>query len=305
MVKALLCAQLFAALATPHDSAVLLVRVLDVSDARIGGDAILITDSADNHARHVLIDASDNGPTVVALLRRFRVDTLAALLLSHPHSDHYGGIADVLAHVPVRTFVYAGTPRTTRGYIALLQRVAALGIPVITADSGVRQLDLVTGGDTITLTLIAPPASCRTLLEAATGQDINNCSLGVRLTRGGFAMLLPGDAEEAETRWWIATVPALLRADVLKAGHHGSSNATDATWIDAVRPRAVLISANGRQHPFAQVLELLARRGVPVYCSADAGTITVRVPRGERWAISTERTGTCHARTVFTAGGPL
>src|SRR5438094_267239 len=87
--------RLAAALALPpSDSAVLLVRVLDVSDARIGGDAILITDSAGGRARHVLIDASDRGATVIARLRQYQVDTLAAVILSHPHADHYGGMAE-------------------------------------------------------------------------------------------------------------------------------------------------------------------------------------------------------------------
>ena len=40
-----------ALLAPPQDSAVLLVRVLDVSSARIGGDAILVTDSGPGRAR--------------------------------------------------------------------------------------------------------------------------------------------------------------------------------------------------------------------------------------------------------------
>src|ERR1700719_195615 len=113
MWTALLCASLLAA---PADSAVLLIRVLDVSDARIGGDAILITDSAAGRARHTLIDASDHGATVVRLLRRFGVDTLAALILSHPHADHYGGMSEVLAQVPVRSFVYGGTPPAARPY---------------------------------------------------------------------------------------------------------------------------------------------------------------------------------------------
>jgi hypothetical protein len=42
-----LCASLLAA---PRDWAVPLVRVLDVSDARIGGDGILITDSVGGRA---------------------------------------------------------------------------------------------------------------------------------------------------------------------------------------------------------------------------------------------------------------
>src|SRR3989454_1797259 len=37
-------------------------------------------------------------------------------------------------------------------------------------------------------------------------------------------------------------------------------------------------------------------RGIPTYCTADAGTVTVRVPRGRQWTITTQRQGTCHAR---------
>jgi competence protein ComEC len=295
MLTALLC---MALLAAPRDSAVLLVRVLDVSDARMGGDAILITDSVAGRARHVLIDASDHGETVVARLREFRVDTLAAVILSHPHADHYGGMADVFARLPVRSFILGGTPRTARTYVSLLHEIAARHIPVVTADTGTRKVTLVTGRDTVELRLLAPPPGCRALAGAAAGDDVNNCSLGVRLTRGSFAMLLPGDAQLAELGWWMMTQPALLPAQVLKAGHHGSSNATTADWLDVVQPQAVLISANGRQHPFAQVLDLLAARGIPTYCTADVGTITVRVPRGGAWTITTERRGKCHARRI-------
>jgi len=301
MLAALLCASLLVPL--PGDSAVLLIRVLDVSDARIGGDAILITDSAGGRARHLLIDASDHGDSVAALLRRFGVDTLAAVILSHPHADHYGGMPVVLDRFPVRRFIYGGTPRTLRTYVGLLDEIAGLHIPVVTADTGVRTVTLVTGDDTIDLQILAPPPDCRRLPRAATGHDINNCSVGVRLTRGAFTMLLPGDAEELELGWWMMLHAALLRADVLKAGHHGSSNGTTATLLDVVQPRAVLISANGRQHPFAEVLTMLAARGIPTYCTADAGTITVRAPRGGAWSITTQRAAKCHARTVLRSEG--
>jgi len=283
-------------LAAPQDTATLLIRVLDVSDARIGGDAILITDSAGGRARHVLLDASDRPGRVVRALARYRVDSLAALLLSHPHADHYGGMAGVLAAVPVRAFVYGGTPHAAVTYRRLLADVRERHIPVTTVDSGLRVLRLVTGDDTVTLTVLAPPPSCRSLASDA-GESVNDCSIGVRLTRGPFRLLLPGDAESDEERWWAGTHPDLLRADILKAGHHGSDNATDAAWLAVVRPRAVVISANGRQHPFADVLALLAARSVPVYCTADDGTVTIRVPRGAPWQVIAERRRPCHART--------
>jgi len=301
MWTALLCASLLAA---PGDSGVLLVRVLDVSEARIGGDAILITDSVGGRARHILIDASDNSAGVLTHLRRFRVDTLAAIILSHPHADHYGGMPGVIAQIPVRSFIYGGTPRTAQTYVALLHSIAAKHIAVVVADTGVRTIRLITNGDTVTLRILAPPRSCHVLGGAAAGDAVNNCSLGVRLTRGTFAMLLPGDAQQKEVGWWMMTHPALLRADVLKAGHHGSSNATSAELLDVVQPRAVIVSANGRQHPFEQVLDLLAARDIPTYCTADRGTITVRVMGTGAWHITAARAGECHPRIEHTDGSP-
>src|SRR2546426_6410082 len=152
-----------ALLAPPQDSAVLLVRVLDVSGARIGGDAILVTDSGPGRARHVLIDASDRGDAVVALLRRFRVDTLAAVILSHPHADHYGGLPDVLRRFPVRAFAYGGTPRAAASYRALLRDLASRNIPLVTLDTGVRRPTLGAGPGNGPPGLFAPPPPRRPL----------------------------------------------------------------------------------------------------------------------------------------------
>src|SRR5207249_9605484 len=103
----------------------------------VGGDAILITDAGAGRARHVLIDGGEHGATIVAGLTRLNVDTLAAVILSHPHADHYGGLGAVVTRFPVRAFVYGGTPRTAVTYRALLRAIDSLRIPVVTADTGV------------------------------------------------------------------------------------------------------------------------------------------------------------------------
>src|SRR2546430_8078037 len=88
MLAVLLCA---ARLLLPPDSTVLLIRVLDVSDARIGGDAILITDSSAGGARPVLIDAGEHGPRIAAWLEQVHVGTPAARVLSPPPRGPYWG----------------------------------------------------------------------------------------------------------------------------------------------------------------------------------------------------------------------
>jgi len=181
MLAVLLCA---ARLLLPPDSTVLLIRVLDVSDARIGGDAILITDSSAGGARHVLIDAGEHGPRIAAWLEQFHVDTLAAVILSHAHVDHYGGLGTVFSRVPVRAFVYGGTPRTAVSYRALLSQIGRRHIPVVTADTGVRLLTLVTGADSVELRILAPPRGCGTLPGAAGGERRQQLLRRVRLAAG-------------------------------------------------------------------------------------------------------------------------
>jgi len=274
------------------------IYVVDVE----GGNATLFVAPS---GESLLIDAGNGGMgaardagRIVEAAKDAGVTQIDHLIVTHWHGDHYGGMAEVLEHFPTRAFVYGGTSRAARSYRTLLAAIDRLGIPVVTADTGVRRLVLLTAADSVVLTILAPPTSCHALAAAAGGDEINNYSICVRLERRGFTMLFPGDAEIAELEWWMLTRRALLAANVLKASHHGSTNGTPPEWLDAVRPGAVVISANGRQHPFAEVLALLAARAIPSYCTADHGTITIRVPQGGAWTIVPERPGVCHARTV-------
>src|SRR5207247_8633351 len=114
----------------------------------------------------------------------YRVAPPAPAIPSPPHAHHYGGLPAVLRRFPARRFVYGGTPRTAVSYRALLHQIDSLRIPVVTADTGVRRLTLVTRRDTVELALLAPPRHCRTLAPAEGGDEVNNCSGGGRRPRG-------------------------------------------------------------------------------------------------------------------------
>lgn len=58
-------------------------------------------------------------------------------------------------------------------------------------------------------------------------------------------------------------------------------------------PRALLIGANGRQHPFAEVLDHARAEGIPVYCTHTGGAVTVTARRTGEFAVRTERQGAC------------
>ena len=103
-------------------------------------------------------------------------------------------------------------------------------------------------GDTYTLgnasfTIIAPNKDY--------GNDLNNWSVGIRLDYGDNRFVMCGDAEalaEAD----ILKNGIDISADVLKAGHHGSSTSTSEAFLDKVSPSVAVIQCgknNSYGHP--------------------------------------------------------
>lgn len=216
------------------------------------GDAALLR-TAEGAA--VLFDTGPNA-RIVQLLRREGVSRIDLLVVSHPHSDHTGGLAAVLKSFPVAQTWHAGGFRGGAG--------RALGLA-----HAVRQVDSRTvlriGG--LSLAVLHPPAGA-----APAGND---GSLVVKAVYGGSRYLFPGDCEGG---CWerIFRSGADLRADVLKAAHHGSWDGASSGVLGRVRPRVVVISC-GREnrygHPHPVVLKLLGKIGAAVFRTDRQGAI--------------------------------
>ena len=85
--------------------------------------------------------------------------------------------------------------------------------------------------------------------------------------------------------------------DVLVATHHGArhanSTARHTDWYRIVTPRALLIAANGRQHPYAEVLSRARAQGIPVYCTHTNGSVAARATRDGAFVVRADRTDDC------------
>ena len=69
-----------------------------------------------------------------------------------------------------------------------------------------------------------------------------------------------------------------ISADVLKAGHHGSSTSTSKAFLDKVAPSVAVIQCgkdNSYGHPAQAVLDRLTEAGAAVYRTDQAGDITI------------------------------
>lgn len=265
-------------------SRVLSLHLLPVTARSGGGDAILIADSTITPARHILIDAGDDG-AAAAQLGELGVAALDLVVLTHAHHDHYGGLGAVLDVIPVRAFAFNGQVRTAVTYRRLLERLEREVSTVIVVDT-VRTIRLGEGDGTAVLTLISPRRD-DLATDTDDGRRLNNGSLGVRLDRGRFSFLTTGDAQLEANRRFAAELMDLVDVTVLKAGHHGAANAMQDFWLDATTPEVVVVSANGTTHPHAQALALIAARGIRIYCTPQHGRITLRVERSGGYTVQT------------------
>ena len=222
----------------------------------------------------ILVDAGPPVPgasPVVRQLRALRVPRLHAVLASHPHDDHVGGLPAVLENLPVGAVLHAvegpGPEPWRRVRDAARRRRVPL-VPVYAAD----RLRL---GRSV-LTILGPWPS---LKEEG---DPNERSVAARWEEGKASVLLTGDAPAAEELSLLRWGP-LLRADVLKVAHHGSGDSTPAPWLAAAAPRAAVISC-GREnrygHPAPETLERLKSAGVPVYRTDRSGLVTLQLSPG-------------------------
>jgi competence protein ComEC len=251
------------------------------------GDAIALRTPA---GRWLLFDAGrdwaggDAGrSTVIPYLRRRGGDVLL-FVLSHPHADHVGGGASVIAGLHPAAYwdgAYAGTSPPYRASLIAARDGHVAWKRVHPGDS------LVVDG--VRLHVLAPDSAWMIGL-----MDPNAGSVVVLAEYGLIRMLLMGDAEKGEEERLVSAYGGDLRADVLKVGHHGSSTSSTASFLALVRPRIALISVgagNTYGHPSASVLRSLTAAGAAVMRTDLEGSIVCRTDGraleieegGDRW----------------------
>ena len=198
----------------------------------------------------------NTGEAVVApYLREIGVDRIDTLVLSHADQDHVGGLAGLVAALPI-TQLLTGEPAAPEVLAALRE-----GGPRPEACRAGQGWEW----DGVTFEVLYP------VTAGLAGNDAS-CVLWVA-TPGG-SLLLTGDLGQAGERRLVRERP--LTASLLVAGHHGSNTSTSRELLQAARPRWVLYSsgfANRYGFPAAAVRQRVAASGATELNTAANGAI--------------------------------
>ena len=225
----------------------LTVHYIDVGQA----DCILI----ESGGAYMLIDGGnrEDGQLVVSYLEQQGVEELAAVVCTHAHEDHVGGLPSVLAVYPTKA-VYAPTNTyASNVFDKFLYYTDQQGLEVTIPAPG----DKFSLGEA-NITVLGPVKSYA---------ETNDTSIVLRLDHGEVSFLFTGDMEVAAENdmldYWNNN--ALFAADVLKVGHHGSETSTGYRFLNTVMPTYGIISVgegNSYNHPNEEPLSRLKQAGV-------------------------------------------
>lgn len=213
------------------------------------GDAALL----EFPAGRLLIDA---GPlqenydaaerVLVPHFQRHGIRELEAVVITHPHADHLGGLPTLLQAIKIKQIFICGVETNS----ALEQRCEkladSLNVPVLALRAGER------------LPAFAPAEVLALHPRRHEGhfEHLNDASVVIKVAFGQQAFLFSGDAEFEGESHLLQSAP-ILHSDVLKVGHHGSSTSSLPQFIGAVSPQWAVASVgrwNNFGHPDPQVI---------------------------------------------------
>jgi competence protein ComEC len=255
----------------PPTNSTLTVYFIDVGQ----GDSIIIRYGNSS----MLIDAGTNASTnaLVNTIKGLGISKFDIVIGTHPHDDHMGGMDAVINKFNIGKIYMPKISSNTKTFTDVLNAIKNKKLPVTTpVPEEVFNL-----GD-VHCTILAP--------NSPYYEDLNNYSIVFKMAYGNHSFIFMADAEATIEQEMLVNGYD-LKADVLKVGHHGSSDSSTPEFLKAVSPTYAVISVGKRNdygHPHQVTLDKLLSAGVRIRRTDIDGTVTI-TSDGSALTASTER----------------
>lgn len=231
------------------------VHYLDVGQ----GDSIFI-ELPNNET--MLIDAAESyqSENIINYLKNLNYQKIDYVIGTHPHTDHIGGLKDIINTFEIGKIYMPKVVSTTKTYESLLMAIKDKNLKINTAKAGISIIDT----DTLKINILAPNNSTYT--------ELNNYSAVTKITYGTTKFLFMGDAEKLSEN----EIKENVSADVIKIGHHGSNTSSSINFIKKVNAKYGIISVglnNKYNLPKEETITNWENSGTKIYLTSINGTI--------------------------------
>ncbi len=212
---------------------------------------------------------------IVDVAKKAGLSRIDYVLLTHYHDDHVGGVPQLVARIPVGTFIDHGPNReldhgvTEHGY-AEYQKVLATGksqrilahpgdllpiqgmtVRVISADGSLIANALPGAGE--------PNPYCKVSEVRPADQTENARSLGTEITFGKLRILDLGDLTWDKEMQLMCPSNKLGHVDILIVSHHGWYQSSSPALVDAIHARVSIMDNGAKKGGSIPTLETLSK----------------------------------------------
>lgn len=239
----------------------------DCTFIRLPNNENILIDAGLDHATSFGENDFPSWENIQTILALENINTINHVLITHPHSDHYYYIGDIIKNYEVKNIYHSGTTVTTYTYLDLLKVISDYKVPMHEVYMGQNIIK----DKNITFQVLYT-------LKKNNPEDANFCSVVTKLTYNEKSFLFMGDggSKEGDVEEALLKMNVDVKSDVLKVGHHGSTYASSQAFINKVLPEFAFISCakvTSTGHPHKKALERISMRCKNILQSRNDGTI--------------------------------
>lgn len=225
------------------------IHVIDVGQ----GDAIWIQTPTQ---QNILIDGGDGGAfgktsagPIIADYLEFhdfpRGSAFDAVFLSHPHSDHYGGLPNLFASYNLKNYIDPmeldtgeNVSSSYKSWISMVRGKldeSHLYMPAQEKFAPGEKMPADFFGPDVSATFLTSNKE----IGKGSSANPNDASIIFRIDYAGRSFLFTGDATSEQEGIVVAQSPDLLPVNFLKVCHHGSTTSSSPVFLESIWPESI------------------------------------------------------------------